>query len=363
LSIENTKHKPENYNQNRGKVIQKNLCDNNYFNPTGDESKILRSFWCLVDPFIFAFVWLWVLLFQSKQYQLYLNLSKKKNRLPNPVLPQCANDKFFWRKIFDHDPRFTTISDKLAVKNWVTEENINVKTARVLWSGEAANQIPKEILKGEVVLKANHGWNMNILLQGRKHNYTELIMKANSFLNMTHGHETGEWGYLNIPRKLFVEEMLAGGGAQLIELKYYTFGNKIERLIVIYDRFGEIAADVWMADNSGILYLSDEKASVSDIRPGLPLPPTHKHAEKIACDIGSRFDHMRVDLFTDGQEVWLNELTVYNLSGHMAAHGFEPTSPLNTAWDLRRSWFLTTSQQGWRKLYAKALIRKLDRKF
>jgi hypothetical protein len=325
------------------------------------ESRILGYFWRPIDPIIFFSVWLWVLLFHSEQYQYYFNLSKKQNRLPNPVSPQCANDKFFWRKIFDHDPLFTTISDKLAVKQWIVEENIDIKTARVLWSGDADSQIPKDILKGEVVLKANHGYNMNILLHGGKYDYEELVKKANSFLNIAHGLATGEWGYLSIHRKLFVEEMLAGGGPQLVELKYYTFGNRIERLIVIYDRFGEVAADVWMPDNSGKLELSDENASISDIRRGLPLPPTHKHAEEIARDIGARFDHMRVDLFTDGQDVWLNELTIYNLSGHMAAHGLDPTSPLNTAWDLRRSWFLTTPQHGWRKYYAKALIRKLNR--
>ena len=319
-----------------------------------------KIIWRIIDPIIFGLVWLGVVIVHPAQYRIYRKWGAKQAVRPHPVVPGCVNDKFYWRKIFDHDPRFTIISDKLAVKDWIIAEGIKLPTARVLWSGKDPNLIPAEILDGDVILKANHGWNMQIMIREGKYDRADLVEKANQFLEQSHGEEHLQWGYFNIPGKLFVEEILAGGGPQLLELKYYTFGTKIERLIAIYDRYGDIAADVWMPDDKGGFYLSDEMTAVSKNKRGWPLPPTAERAEAIARDIGSRFDHMRVDLYTDGQEVWLGELTVYNLAGRIPVHGFDPDSKLNLAWDLRPSWFLSTPQRGWQKLYAAALIRKLN---
>ena len=316
-----------------------------------------------IDPILFALIWLGVVLFYPAQYRIcrrWNGYSGMKDINPHPVVPRTINDKFYWRKIFDRDPRFTTISDKLAIKDWVTTEGFKLATARVLWSGTDANFIPAEILDGDVILKANHGSNMQIMIHDGKYDRSELIEKANKFLGQSYGKENLEWGYLDIPRKLFVEEILAGAGPELVELKYYTYGTKIERLIAIYDRYGDIAADVWMPDEDGRFYLSDERTSISNNKRGIPLPATAERMEMIAREIGSRFDHMRVDLYTDGQEVWLGELTIYNLGGYIPDHGFDPDSKLNVAWDLRQSWFLSTPQKGWRKLYAAALIRKLN---
>ena len=312
------------------------------------------------DFLLFILVWCWVLTKHWDQYQYYLNLTGQQFMLPNPVKPRCANDKFFWRKIFDHDPKFIIISDKLAVKKWIADAKINLKTASVLWKGTDALQIPKDILQNNVVLKANHGWEMNMFIRDGSYDLQKLVQKSNAFLASPHGYQTGQWGYFHIPRCLFIEELLGDQGKDLIELKYYTFGQNIERLIVIYDRFCEIAADVWMPDNRGRLHLTDEKSAISEKNPGLPLPPTGSQAEEIAREIGSFFDHMRVDLYTDGQEIWLSELTVYNLGGHMAGHGLDPKSPLNTSWDLKKSWFLSTRQPGWRGRYAAAFRRHLN---
>ncbi len=320
-------------------------------------SKFIRR---AIDSILFSSVWAWVILNYPKQYLLYLNLSRKKGALPLPVLPRNANDKFFWRKVFDHDPRFPIISDKLAVKDWVRQEGIDVKTARVVWQGKDAHQIPHSLLDEPIVLKANHGWNMNIFIRGGEHNREGIIQTANSFLNKTHGEQTGEWGYRDIPRCLFAEEMLGKGDKEVFELKFYTFGDKLGRLIVIYDRYGDAAADVWMPDEDGTFRLTEETTAVTEKRAGRPLPRSSKHAEEIAREIGSRFDHMRVDLFTDSQEIWLSELTIYNLGGHMMDYGHDPDSPLNTVWDLRRSWFLSTPQRGWRRMYANALRRKIN---
>ena len=54
---------------------------------------------------------------------------------------------------------------------------------------------------------------------------------------------------------------------------------------------------------------------------------------------------MRVDLLTDGERLWLGELTVYNLGGVFPDCGHRADSNLSRAWDIGGSWFLTTQHQ------------------
>ena len=72
------------------------------------------------------------------------------------------------------------------------------------------------------------------------------------------------------------------------------------------------------------------------------------------------FDYMRCDLYELDGDVFFSELTVYPLSGQGGSN-VELRDLRNAAWDLRKSWFLTEPQRGWRGIYANALRRWLSR--
>lgn len=59
----------------------------------------------------------------------------------------------------------------------------------------------------------------------------------------------------------------------------------------------------------------------------------------------------------------LRELTIRNRAGYTEGLGTGPIleDVLTRRWDLRRSWFLTMPQTGWRGSYAQALRRAIDR--
>jgi len=277
--------------------------------------------------------------------------------IPNPAVPRTVNDKWLWRKMFDHSPVFTEISDKLGVREWLKRHGIQVRTPDVLWVGLSAQDIPDQVLEGGVVVKANHGWNMNIFLPKPPEDRAAMNREADAFLTQTHGDRPLQWGYLGIDRRLFVERFVEEATS---ELKVYTFGSHVERVVTIFDRFGEMTADVWVPDANDMLKRSAVNAVVGQGAADHPLPECTDEALEIASQIGAHFDHMRVDFMSDGTSLWLGELTVYNLTGHF--HGVAPheSEILDRAWDIGKSWFLTTPQSGWRKLYAAALQRRLN---
>ncbi|MEL6203881.1 MAG: ATP-grasp fold amidoligase family protein [Pseudomonadota bacterium] len=277
------------------------------------------------------------------------------------AFPRTINDKFAWRKLFDHDPRFVTACDKLASKPFVATRAPALRVAPLLWDGRDAADIPDALWQGPAMLKASHGCRMNLALPVPDR--TAAIAKANGWLGQNYGAPHGEWGYYQVPRRLFVEGWVGPPGQAPDELKIYAFGGRLHRIVHIRDRFGAMAAAAWIPDPaSSTGWRGDAQGTaVADADLDAPLPPTLDAALDAARALAEGFDHMRVDLHLAGDEVWFGELTAYNLSGHMPFWGHLADHPANRDWDIRQSWFLTTKQRGWRGLYAAALRRELTR--
>ncbi|MBM9594657.1 ATP-grasp fold amidoligase family protein [Roseitranquillus sediminis] len=284
-------------------------------------------------------------------------------RRPRIAMPQTVNEKFAWRKIFDHDPRFPVISDKLAVKAWARRVVPNLVVPRTLWSGTEPDQIPEEVFAHDVVVKANHGSAMNLVVRRGELDRAKLRSKAVRWLAADYAGYCGEWGYAQIPRRLFVEEHVGAPGTTLHELKFYTYGERILRMVQIVGRFGEMAGRRYACDADGMrLVDTGQRADVSDKLWEGGLPATFDVAEDVARRLGAQFDQMRVDLLTDGRTVWLSELTVYNMGGRLSATGNEAAGPETEAWDIRRSHFLRhPPAAGWQAFYARRLALALDR--
>ncbi|NRA99736.1 MAG: hypothetical protein HRU32_07945 [Rhodobacteraceae bacterium] len=270
--------------------------------------------------------------------------------------PLSANFKFAWRKLIDHDPRFKVVTDKLAAKAFVEELKIPAKTPKTLWVG-APDAIPDIYLTSDVVIKTNHGWGSSIFPVRDGLSPTEVRKGIDAAMAQRHGRASHQWSYFNIKPKLFVEERI-GTEQPLVELKLYTYGAQVRRIIPIrtLENRKRIAA-VWLPDEAGKLYRTDQKTAVSpDAVDQSPLPECVGKAIDIAGAVGSYFDHMRVDFLTAGSDVFLGEITVYSQGGYLVG-GSSLGSVPSRSWDLRRSWFLNASHRGWRKHYARALRR------
>jgi len=305
---------------------------------------------------LFASAERWVKETHPRLWGSYLTQGRKerKDYRPNPVVPQCGNDKLFWRKVFDHDPTFTRVVDKLGVRDWLSEQNIDVATPEVVWRGTDVSTIPDNIFDDPVVLKVNNGHGQVLpILHGRP---TDLEAHASRMLLSTHFRKRYLWAFFDIEPELFLERYIEGIDSTVQEYKFYTFGERIERLVPIYGRVSRpLSAAVWEPDGDGYV-LSPEPAIISPKNlDNRPLPDTIDTMTDVARQIGSHFDHMRVDFYSDGTDILLSELTVYNLGGFFPKMGTDPDNRMNQAWDITDTWFLTTPQDGWRQEYANEL--------
>ena len=314
-----------------------------------------------LDYILLWIVQIWVMV---RHPLIWLRLVWRKQvfGMPRPhiAVPLTANDKYTWRKIFDRDPRFVILSDKQAAKEWAAGLDLGIKVPTTLWCGTDACGIPEAVLKGDVVIKATHGYCMNIFVKDGKYNPAQLIKEANGFLKRSHGSRQLEWAYFNVPRRLLAEEMIRPVSGDLLELKLYTFGPHVEQIVLFSNNEQGRAGAIWEPDSDGRFRMLELRTAVSERIDRRPLPDCTDQAMRLASRIGAEFDHLRVDFLTDGAQLFLGEITVYNLAGYAYHTGDIVDTPLNRSWDLRRSWFLRSPQKGWRKAYAAALRRSID---
>ncbi|MBN2907116.1 MAG: hypothetical protein JXJ18_10450 [Rhodobacteraceae bacterium] len=56
--------------------------------------------------------------------------------------------------------------------------------------------------------------------------------------------------------------------------------------------------------------------------------------------LGAGFDQIRVDLLSDGRDIWSGELKVYSGAGKFHLTGHNPDAQISRAWKIRRAAFL-----------------------
>lgn len=321
-----------------------------------DQFKLRQS-----DRVFFAAIRVYVCLRYLNVCLWQLSKCLKVGQFPNPALPKTANDKYFWRKAFDHDPRFTLISDKLACKDWIKEKGLGLKVAPVRWQGVRAEDLPQEFVTSDAVIKTNHSSRTNIILAEEPLSYAMVVKRARKFLRSRKPWRLSQWGYYDIPKKLFVEDRIDGSNCEMHEVKVYTYGGQIIRVVRYCEAFGLITADRWFAGPDGLLAKDSSPPAVARrLTKGTlfdrPLPESWDRALAVACEIGKEFDHLRVDLICVGEDIWWGEATVYNSAGQLAGEGNDPDGMANMAWDLRNSDFLRNPpKRGWRSIYARRL--------
>ncbi|MBX9778520.1 MAG: hypothetical protein K2Y71_29450 [Xanthobacteraceae bacterium] len=305
------------------------------------------------DRTVFSLVRCWVRL---RYYRICRWTTLHVGKRCDPVKPVSDLDKFLWRKIFDHNPLFTTACDKLAAKQYALSVCPELKTAKVLWVGSDPDQIPAQVLSGNVVIKANCCSGANIMVFDGKVDRAALRETTRLWLQRIYGQEKGEWGYKNGRHCLFVEEMLRTNGQPIQqEYKFHVSGGRVAYVFVARrDERGKYFCH--LGRDGQLARVQKDGASTQG---EIIIPATFDRLAATAERLGASFDYMRCDFYERDGEIFFSELTPYPQSG--LSSGIAYLDDLRGAqWDLRKSWFLSSPQRGWRKAYSAALRRWLD---
>jgi hypothetical protein len=310
------------------------------------------------DRIIFG---LWRLAALLRHPRLHWKYLRRMRHAPDLAEPRRFAERMLWRKLFDHDPLFPTLSDKLAVKGWWAEHAPGLPTPRVLWQGSDPAAIPDALFRPGVAIKCAHGSNFNILCRDRAPPRREAEARLRAWLARDFGRRRGEWAYRPVPRRVFVEELVTPPpGLPLWDIKVDAGGGKVGLVMLYRDTRTPAQA---------ALHVDEHGRPVREVSPGYaalpdatPLPPTFHRAVALARVLSARMDYARFDFLSAGDVLLGGEVSLYSASGW-----WEPAPDIAAAtaaiWDLRRSHALREGLPAgsWlARRYAAALRRVLD---
>lgn len=312
----------------------------------------------LLDPVILAFGNAAIYAMHPRSVLRYVH---DLRRLPNVAHPMRYSERMLWRKLIDHNPQFVVFSDKLATKDYCQRNCPELLLPQTLWTGNDADAIPDELLRGDVFVKTNHGFNFNYPIRGGSVDRGDLKKKTDAWLKSVHGVKTGQWAYSRIEPVLFVEESIGDADQDLLEFCIRASNGK--------PILGSVSGHN-KRPNSWIRYLdldgnptasasSHEGEEPKPLPEGIEIRQPYQRALQHTAKLSVGVDYARFDFMWNGTKLYGGEITVYPAAGASEIKNPSVHAAIINGWDLKCSHFLRAAHSGAAQIYADALKRLL----
>lgn len=253
--------------------------------------------------------------------------------------PRTFREKVLWKMAKDRRPLLTVFADKVAVREYVAR----VVGPRYLTTLYGVLEDPVKLraldLPEAFVVKANHGWGMNVFCTRKGDvDWDGLVATCREWLARDcsdHPDDVNlEWAYRDIPRRILVEEYLGDpNGPRTPDYKLSVFHRHVRMIRVdVHDperRTNFYWPDWTQIDVEGWFHRTSD-----------PLPPPSRLADmiRIAESLGEETDFVRVDLYQVGQRIVFGELTNYPGAGDLTYSDPAFDALLGSFWQIPRAY-------------------------
>jgi hypothetical protein len=210
------------------------------------------------------------------------------------IKPENWNELPMYKKIYVYGlsltPNYSNYVDKLQVKEYVNtnfgdNSKYKVKTAKLVKILKNIDDISQEDIHKNYILKATHGWNMNIFLNNP--NITVEIIKSKLKIWNKPFQIFNEPQYKSIIPRFFIEEIVDD----------YYFGKEITLVYMFRCVFGKVisigvAKGRHLMNHYDVNWNEIEKSTFN-----LPKPNVLDKMLNIASSMSKKFEFVRVDLY------------------------------------------------------------------
>lgn len=250
----------------------------------------------------------------------YLNMHKSLNL----KTPTTYNEKINWLKLYDHNPLYTTLVDKLKVKDYVTDKIGAEHVIKTLGIWKHAEDIDWNKLPNRFVLKTTQGGgNVGVMICRDKSTFDKkkAVENMNAALKQNLYSSSREWPYKNVEPLIFAEEYMEDEHGELRDYKFFCFNGKCKMLFVATER---------QTREEPFFNFFDENYNPLPFKQGHPVnsvipekPEGFDEMKRIAEELSKGLPHVRMDLYIIKGKVYFGEYTFYHFGGVVP---FEPSS-------------------------------------
>lgn len=246
----------------------------------------------------------------------YLRTGKKLH-LKNP---QSFGEKIQWLKLYNRQPKFTIMVDKLEVKEYVSKIIGKEYVIPLLGVWDRPEDITFDTLPRQFVLKTTHGGGFGGVIVCKDKEVADrkdIIRKLNSSLKQDLYKSLREWPYKNVPRKIMAEQYIEDTNSieeDMIDYKFYCFDGKPIYCQVIKDRHSKETIDFYDMDWIRQEFMGLNPLAVHSNH-CLHKPIFFEKMKEIAQQLSKDLPFARIDIYETQERPYFGEITLYPASG------------------------------------------------
>ena len=247
--------------------------------------------------------------------ELYLKIlfRAKKGTDLNLSNPITFNEKLQWLKLYDRNPRYISLVDKITAKEVVGKLIGSEHIVPIYGTWKNASEIDFEMLPNQVVLKCNHDQGSVVIIDNlQQFDINKAIVFLNRKLKRSPYPGSREYAYSKIKPMVFAEKYL---GSSIIDYKFYCFNGVPRFLYCGKGLTSDHSLKIDFFDMNWHLmpfYRTDYE------RLGEIECPTHfEEMKKIALKLSKGIPFVRIDLFEVDNTVYFSEFTLCPAAGYM----------------------------------------------
>lgn len=274
----------------------------------GGVKTISRPFFAMLPPKAFVIT----------KYYLY------NHKWLNLNTPQTYNEKLNWLKLYYHNPLYTTLVDKLLVKEYVAEKIGREHIIPTLGHWDSFDEIDFDKLPNQFVLNTNHD-SGGIVICKDKATFDKKAAKKKLMKSLKHDYYrfSKEWPYKNVKRQILAEQYMEDeSGFELKDYKWFCFDGDPKALFIGSDRQVkevETKFDFFDADFKHLPIVNGHPNAILPISK----PNGFEKMKELARILSNGLPHVRIDFYDVNGQIYFGEMTFYHNSGFSV---FEPDS-------------------------------------
>lgn len=229
--------------------------------------------------------------------------------------PKTFNQKLQWLKLYDRNPLYTELVDKVKVKEWVAKrigEEYIIPTLAVY---KNVAEIDFDKLPEKFVLKCNHdSGHLFICKDKMNFNRDVACQSLAESLRIDYWRYGREWPYKNVKKKILAEKFIQEDGDEdLKDYKFFCFNGIVHFCKVDFDRYINHRANYYNRD--WVLQKYGEKICPPDFSKQIPCPSNFKKMIELAEKLSEGIPFARVDLYNVSGTIYFGEITFFPANG------------------------------------------------
>lgn len=231
-------------------------------------------------------------------------------RPPDLADPKRFTEKVQVRKLYDRNPLFPRLADKIESKAIIEERVGGGKSIPTLWAGTELGEVDWDAIRLPVVVKPSHASGVGSFIQ-TPDDVAALLAEnpSRDWLAIDHSRFNREWAYRAIPPRIMIEPALLDDGDLPVDYRCYAFDGVVSHVEIDFNGGSERRYDSY-TPNWEKLELRDPGANGyhgGHVEP----PPYLAEMLETATRLAEGLDFVRVDFLGLPDRFYAGELTLY----------------------------------------------------